>query len=488
METRRDFLTGAAFAGLMVAAAGCSSARNNFGFGAGGAMQGHVAPKLKRIRVGVVGLGARGTWAAQRLNGVPGVDVVAVCEIVQEKIDKYVAWCKEQKRPEPKWRYFGENAWRDLCQNREIDAVYNVTPWALHAPIAKYAMECGKHAFVEVPGCLTVDEAWDLVETSERTKFNCMMLENCCYGEAELLALSLCRQGLLGDLVHGEGAYIHDLRGLYASKPGSIERWRKLENDFHKGNRYPTHGLGPVCQYLGINRGDRFDYLTSLESNAASSIAYAKAVSGKDENPAMGDMNVTMIKTALGRSIMVQHDVASPRSYSRINRITGTKGCFEGIQFPDPEGKDPYADPVRSGCYCRFGWESKPGEGVHAYFDAKTVEEMRAKYMHPLFRTAGEIAKKVGGHGGMDYLMDLRWAYCLQNGEPLDQNVYDLAAWSSLCELTETSVRAGSKPVKAPDFTRGAWKTTPALGLVDMDMSKLEFDTSAAEKGTGMTI
>ncbi len=483
---RREFLSNAAWTGLFVAAAGCSSARLGLGAGAGAPMQGFRAPKLKRVRVAVVGLGARGTWAAQRLNGVPGVDVVAVAEISQEKIDAYAKWCRENRRPEPKKSYLGPDAWRDLCQNSEIDAVYNCTPWELHAPIARESMLCGKHAFVEVPGCVTVDEAWDLVETSEKTKFNCMMLENCCYGEAELLALSMCRQGLFGDLSYGEGAYIHDLRGLYKGASG-CEKWRKFENDVHKGNRYPTHGLGPVCQYLGVNRGDRFDYLTSLECDARATVAFARTL-GKEERVAMGDMNVTMIRTALGRSIMVQHDVASPRSYSRINRIVGTKGCFEGIQFPDPKGEDAYSDPVRSGCYCRFGWEDKPGAGVHSYFDAKKVEEMRRKYMHPLFRTAGEIAKKVGGHGGMDYLMDLRWAYCLQNGEPLDQNVYDLAAWSSLCELTEKSVRAGSKPVDAPDFTRGAWKNTEPLGLVDMDMSKLEFDTSAAEKGTGMTV
>ena len=246
----------------------------------------------------------------------------------------------------------------------------------------------------------------------------------------------------------------------------------------HKGNQYPTHGLGPVCWYMDINRGDRFDYLVSLESAQHNFTAFAKAQYPADSWKAkkgveMGDMNTLLIKTALGRSIMIQHDVSSPRPYSRINRVTGTSGSFEGIQLLEKEDKKSAGElAIASGCWCRFGWEDKPGAGVHQYFDEKKIAEMREKYKHPLYRQLGELAKKMGGHGGMDFMMVLRLAYCLQNGLPLDQNVYDLASWCSLCELSENSVRNRSCSVDVPDFTRGAWKTNPRLKL-EFDMSKI---------------
>jgi len=255
----------------------------------------------------------------------------------------------------------------------------------------------------------------------------------------------------------------------------------------HKGNQYETHGLGPVCDYMDINRGDRFDYLVSLESDPFNFEAFARDLYPdhkwkRDLKVAMGDMNTTVIKTVKGRSIMVQHDVASPRPYSRINRITGTKGAFEGLQFADPTGKDPYSTPMQSGSFVRFGWEKKRGAGVHVYFDAAETEVMRQKYAHPLWRDAGKIASLVGGHGGMDFLMDLRWCYCLQNGLPLDHDVYDLASWCCLGELTERSVRNRSQSMDVPDFTRGGWKTAPSYPIVTVDIKKMGLDADAIRK------
>jgi hypothetical protein len=331
---------------------------------------------------------------------------------------------------------------------------------------------------------MTLDDCWALVETSEATRKHCMQLENCCYGEAEMFALNLCRQGILGELVHGEGAYIHDLRTLcyQTQAEGSYyNSWRLKWNVAHKGNQYPTHGLGPVCQYMNINRGDRFEYLVSLESAQANCEAFGQAFYKegdwrKSQKVAMGDMNTTLVRTALGRSIMIQHDVSSPRPYSRINKITGTKGTFTGGAFLKPE------DMARSEWPARMGWEDKPGEGVHQYFDPKKSAEMRAKYAHPLWAAAGEIAKKVGGHGGMDFLMDLRWAFCLQNGLPLDMDVYDLAAWCSICELSERSVRSRSNSVDVPDFTREGWRTAKPLGIVTVDLAKMGLDAGAVKK------
>ena len=445
-------------------------------------MQGFSAPALKKIRVGVVGLGMRGPGAVHRLAAIPGVEVTALCDIFPERVKAQNEWLKNKKLPQAK-EYTGEEGWKAMCES-DIDVVYNATGWDMHVPIALYAMEHGKHAMVEVPSAFTVEECWALVETSERTRCHCMQLENCCYGEAEMLCLSLVRKGLLGEIVHGEGAYIHDLRSLcyadWAPRPdyskgtgGYYNYWRLRHNAKHKGNNYDTHGLGPICEYMNINRGDRFDYLVSLESNQFNFESYAKSVYPNHRwknslKVAMGDMNTTLIKTALGRSIMVQHDVSSPRPYSRLNVCTGTKGIFNGISFIEkPE------QTIMAGNVCHFGWEEKPGHGAHAYFDHKKTEEIRKQYMHPLWKRAGEFAKKVGGHGGMDFLMDLRWCYCLQNGLPLDTDVYDLASWCCLAELSEKSVRNRSSSVDIPDFTKGGWKTAKPLGVVDVDLSRM---------------
>ena len=470
---RRDFLKGVAWMGAAAMAAGCANGRMRLC--SGGSMQGFGAPALKKVRVGVVGLGMRGPGAVHRLASIPGVEVCALCDIYEDRVAKQQKWLADNKKPAAKPFFGSKDAWRRMCEWDGIDVVYNTTCWDMHVPIALYAMENGKHAFIEVPAAMYLEDCWALVETSERTKRHCMQLENCCYGEVEMFALNLCRQGVLGELVHGEGAYIHDLRTLCykTQEEGSYyNSWRLKWNIAHKGNQYPTHGLGPVCQYMNINRGDRFEYLVSLESQQANFEAFGGAAYPATDwrhgqKVSMGDMNTTLVKTALGRSIMIQHDVASPRPYSRINKITGTKGTVTGGVFLKPE------DMATCGWPARMGWESKPGDGVHAYFNAEKVKEARAKYTHPLWKAAGEIAKKVGGHGGMDFLMDLRWTYCLQNGLPLDMDVYDLASWCSICELSERSVNSRSTSVDVPDFTRGGWRTAAPLGIVSIDLEKM---------------
>ena len=352
-------------------------------------------------------------------------------------------------------------AWKRLCEDPDVDVVYNATHWALHVPVSLWAMRAGKHTMVEVPGAMTVDDCWEMVETSERTQRHCMMLENCCYGEFELLALQLARAGFFGDIVHCEGAYIHDL--TKGNWKGYWDRWRLKWNAEHKGNQYPTHGLGPLCRILDVNRGYRLDYLVSLESGQFNFEAKAKALfpDGAPERRmriAMADMNSTLIRTVRGRSLLIQHDVSSPRPYSRINLISGTNGILCGGDEPD----------LRNGWPYRIGRETSPASGCHAFFPPDEAEEIRRKYRHPLWRTHGELARRDGGHGGMDFLMDLRWSYCLREGRPLDMNVYDLASWSALCELTERSVRRRSSSVDIPDFTRGLWRTTPPCGIEEV--------------------
>ena len=472
--SRRDFLKGTAWMGAAAFAAGCHM--NRLGFGAGGQMQNFALRPMKRVRVGFVGIGQRGTAAVHRVSMIPGVDIVALCDRVEARVSENLAWLGEAKYSGVGRirTYVGDEAYKDLCDFGDCDVVYCATPWALHQPVALRALLGGKIPLVEVTSALTVDECWELVEASEKMRLPCMQLENCVYGEIELLELNLARLGMFGEITHVEGAYIHDLRGLVSSDPtdNRESEWRYGENMVHRGDRYPTHGLVPLCQTLGINRGDRLDYLVAL-GNGPTNRNYERvrreylpdSDSRKLDPPAaMADMNTTLIRSVNGVSIMVQHDVSSPRPYNRKAFISGTKGAMGDYPFR-----------------CTFEEKCMDGK-THEWFDEKRADAIRAKYMHPLWRDVNEVAQKVGGHGGMDFIMDLRWAWCLQNGEPLDMDVYDLAATSCLCELTETSDRSGSKPQSVPDFTRGNWRNAKPWGIVNVDLKKMGLDQDAVKK------
>ena len=461
--------------GAAAVAAGCRLDR--FGFGAGGSMQNFALPPMKRVRVGFVGVGARGTVAVRRLSAIPGVEIAALCDSRAEAVEGNLAWLRERKYAgvDRIRKYVGAEAYKDLCDFGACDVVYCATPWALHQPVALRGLQGGKISLVEVTSALTTDECWELVEASERLRLPCMQLENAVYGEIQLLELNLARLGMFGEIFHAEGAYIHDLREIVPSSCAynSEAAWRYDENRVHKGNRYPTHGLVPICQTLGINRGDRLDYLVSLESGPKNrnyerfkrEFLPVDDPRRADPPAEMGEMNTTLVKTALGKSIMVQHDVSSPRPYTLLNLLSGTKGIVADY---------PFRCTFEERCFDR---------ATHEWFDERRADEIRAKYMHPLWRTASEVAKKVGGHGGIDFVMDLRWAYCLQNGLPLDMDVYDLAATSCLCELTERSVRSGSKPVSIPDFTRGNWRNVEPWGVVNVDLE--EMGLSVVPAGVG---
>lgn len=466
METgRREFVKGAAWVGALAAVSGPAAAAGGAGkLSAPGSMTLYADKPLAKVRTGHVGLGMRGPGAVHRIASIPGAEVTALCDLYENRVKRQQDWLAKNGKPAAK-EYSGPEGYKALCESSDIDLVYVTTPWALHAPVALYAMEHGKHVAIEVPSAMSLDECWALVETSERTGRHCMQLENCCYGEIEMLTLNMVRQGLFGELVHAEGAYIHDLRGLMYRDPakgGYQDWWRLRWNVAHQGNCYPTHGLVPLMQHFGVNRGDRFDYLTCVASAQIGMDLYAETAFAEDAwqrkklAPQRGDMSTTVIRTERGRTIMVQHDVTSARPYSRIQLVSGTRGIIKDYPF-------------------EVALADKPGGGAHSWFDPKRREEIRAKYKHPLWKTAGELAKKIGGHGGMDFLMDLRLCYCLQNGLPLDMDVYDLAASCSLCELTERSARNRGATQDVPDFTRGAWKSNPPIGIVDIDLAKLGF-------------
>ena len=468
-QSRRDFLNLAWMGAAAVAAGGCVT---KTGCAAGGFMATYADRPFANLRVGVIGLG-RGEVAISGFTLVPGGYISAICDVNAARRGRTFKYLADKKAPAPKvYGDKGAEDWKRLCEDPDVDLVYNATPWELHVPIALYAMKCGKHVVTEVPSAFTVDECWELVETSEKTRRHCMQLENCCYGETEMLAYNLVRKGLLGEITHGEGAYIHDLRAYnYADWDdakgggGYWDFWRLRHNAVHGGNQYPTHGLGPICLDMDINRGDRFDYLVSVDSKQAGFEELGRTLHKddpwrRDLKVKMADMNTSVIKTVNGRTIMVQHNVGTARPYSRINLIQGTHGILQDYPL-------------------RIAIEEGLGKGAHG-FDEKKTAEIREKYKHPLWKKAGEIAKKVGGHGGMDFLMVLRLSYCLQNGLPLDMNVYDLASWCCLCELTEKSADNRGRSLDIPDFTRGGWKTTKPLDLVDVDLGKLKFETPKA--------
>ena len=404
-------------------------------------MCGFAAPKLSTVRVGVVGLGQRGPGAVDRLSYIEGVEVRALCDKYSDRVDKAQNILTKKGLPAAK-AYSGEEGWKALCESNDIDLVYVTTPWHLHTPISVYAMKNGKHAASEVPAAKTIDECWELVETSEKTRKHMMMLENCCYDFFELLTLNMARNGLFGELVHAEGAYIHDLTKDYLfDKNGYADMWRLKENMTRNGSLYPTHGLGPIAQCMSINRGDKFDYLISMSTNDFTMGNMANELAAKDDffkpytnKNYRGNMNTTVIKTNFGKTLMVQHDVSTIRPYSRIHLVSGTKGAAQ--KWPGPER-------IALG---------------HSWMKPEELKQAQEKYTLPIVKHIGEIAKNVGGHGGMDFIMDWRLIDCLRNGLPLDQDVYDAASWSAVGPLSEASLKKRSSSVDVPDFTRGAWK------------------------------
>ncbi len=411
-------------------------------------MSGYAAPKIDKVRIGIIGLGMRGPGAVQRLSYIEGVEIKALCDQYPDRVAAAQKILEKKGLPKATAYSGSKEAWKEMCNRPDIDLVYITTPWSLHTPMAVYAMQHGKHAATEVPAAKTIEECWQLVETSEKTKKHCMMLENCCYDFFELLTLNMTRNGMFGELVHAEGAYIHDLRDLNFNKNGYAEMWRLKENGSRNGNLYPTHGLGPVAQCLNINRGDQMDYLVSMSSSDFMMGAIAKEKAATDtfynefkNKNYRGDMNSTVIKTVKGKTIMLQHDVTSPRPYSRIHLLSGTKGMAS--KWPDPQK-------------ISFGDEWITSE------EYKLLEE---KYTLPIVKHIGTMAKNIGGHGGMDFIMDWRLIDNLRNGLPIDQDVYDAALWSAVAPLSEKSVANRSRSMDVPDFTKGGWKTNKPVNL-----------------------
>jgi len=437
-NSRRDFLKKASL--LSSVAITLPSLQNEVFAAPNFNMSGFAAPKIDKVKVAIIGLGMRGPGAVDRISYIEGAEIVALCDRHADRVTKAQTILTKKGLKEAK-AYSGDDGWKSMLKNEELDLVYICTPWPLHAPMAIEAMKAGAHAATEVPIGLTVSEIWEVVKTSEATKKHCMMLENCCYDFFEMLTLNMVRQGLFGELVHAEGAYIHDLLSLNFDKNGYDNMWRLRENIKMNGNLYPTHGIGPIAQCMNINCGDKMNHLVAMQSNDFMMADKARELAGTDSffnefvgKKYRGNMDTTLIKTEKGKTLMVQHDVTSPRPYSRIHLLSGTKGFAQKY----------------------------PKEGIafgHSFVKPEELKALYEQYTPELVKFIGEQAKQVGGHGGMDFMMDWRLIDCLRNGLPLDQTVYDGASWSAIVPLSVDSVAKNSRTVDIPDFTRGNWKT-----------------------------
>lgn len=390
------------------------------------------------VRVGLAGTGRRQRSLMNNLLNIDGVEIVAVSDAVPERAEDVRAIVEAAGARPPAVQDF--NA---LLESEQVDVVCIATPWELHVPMAVAALTAGKHAWVEVPAATTVEGCWELVEASERARRHCIMLENCCYGYNELLVLNMVRAGMFGELLQGEAAYFHDLRSSLLSNELS---WRRRAHWDRDGNLYPTHGFGPIASYMGINRGDSLNTLVSM-STAQRGLDEWRAEHLPADSPVRretyrcGDINTSIVSTTRGRTVLLQHNVVSPRPYDRLNVIAGTRGVFK--DFPP-----------------RIYLEGQDGEEEYAGIDPH-----RERFEHTLWKKYGESARAFGGHDGMDFIMLQRLVDLMRAGGAPDMDVYDAALWSVLGPLSERSVADGSAPVRIPDFTRGGWEHAAADGF-----------------------
>lgn len=406
-----------------------------------------TADPIDTVRVGFIGVGMRGSGAVNRFTYLDGVKIVAICDLEQSNIDKAQKKITDRGLPAAA-EYVGEDSWKQLCLRDDIDLVYICTDWISHTPMAVYAMEHGKHTAVEVPAAMSIKECWQLVNTCEKTRHHCMMLENCVYDFFEMTALNMAQHGLFGEIVHAEGGYIHNLDPYWELYHNN---WRLEYNRTHRGDNYPTHGIGPLCQVLNIHRGDRMEYVISMDSKAVHGAKIAKELMGAEEF-ADGDHTVSLIRTACGRIIEIQHNVYASRPYSRLYQLTGTDGF--AAKYPR-KGFSLKTENLTGEMFADGQYDKLDGE---SFVSDEIYDALIEKYKPEFLGEIEQKAREVGGHGGMDFIMDYRLIYCLHNGLPLDQDVYDAAEWCCLTELSRKSIEAGSKPVRVPDFTRGRWK------------------------------
>jgi predicted dehydrogenase len=407
-----------------------------------------AAAPLDIVRIGVVGVGSRGRGDLANFLKLEGVEVRAVCDIVEDNAALAQKMVTDSGRPSPQIYSRGDTDYKRLCERDDLDLVFTATPWEWHTRICLEAMNSGKHAVSEVPIAVTLEECWELVETAEQTGRYCVQLENCNYDRVELMVLNMVRQNVLGELVHARCGYLHDLRAGKFSQRAGRKLWRLDHSIRRNGDLYPTHGLGPVAQCLNINRGNQFDQLVSIGSKTQGLHECAVAEFGADSPQAkldfaLSDVVTSLIRTRAGQTVVLTHDTNTARPYSRDFTIQGSKGIVE--KYPEARVYLDRRSPQDE-------WED-------------LIEKYADQYEHPLWRALEQRAEG-SGHGGMDFVQTYRLIYCLRNGQPLDIDVYDGAALCAVSELSERSIAQRSKTMDFPDFTRGQWINRAPLGVV----------------------
>lgn len=416
-----------------------------------------ATPKLQTVRVGFVGLGMRGPGAVARWTHIPGVQIVALCDYEEARAEACQKYLKNAGLA-PAAIYSGADGYKELCKRNDIDIVYVATDWDHHFPVAMCAMQNGKHTAIEVPSAMNLEQCWDLINESEKTRKHCMILENCCYDWFEMNTLNMAQHGVFGEVIRAQGAYIHNLDDFwdyYWKNPNGTDGeklgWRMKYNMENRGDVYATHGLGPVAQALDIHRGDRMKTLVAMDTKSVHGKQYVEKKTGKPCNDFRnGDHTTTLIRTEGGKVIEIQHNVMTPQPYNRLYQLTGSKG------FANKYPSEGYAIDAKQ--LAAAGHKPKVDNlSSHGFMPESEKRALEQQYQHPILKKYGEEAKEVGGHGGMDFIMDSRLVYCLQNGLPLDMDVYDLAEWCSLAELGTLSMDNNCASVAFPDFTRGHW-------------------------------
>lgn len=407
---------------------------------------GLALPKMKTVRVGFVGLGMRGPSAVEDFCLIPGVEIVALCDYVEARAAKQNETLRKHGLA-PAAVYYGEKGYEDLCRRNDIDLVYIATDWEHHAVVAKCAMENGKNVADEVPSAMNLEECWQLIDLAEQKQLNCMILENCCYDWFEMRTLNMAQHGVFGEILHAQGAYIHNLDEFwdyYWKNPNGSDPeqlgWRLKYNRENRGDIYATHGLGPVAQLLDIHRGDRMATLVAMDTKSVHGKELVEAKTGKPcDDFRNGDHTTTLIRTANKKVIELQHDVMNPQPYNRLYQLTGTRGFankypVEGYALDSKQlaasGVQPQVDNL----------------STHSFMPEAEKQALEAKYDHPILKKFGKLAKEVGGHGGMDFIMTARLVYCLQNGL---RSIWTYTTWLSgaplqsleLCRWTTTALR-----------------------------------------------
>lgn len=444
---RRDFIKKTAAAGAAIALGSAALEARARGDLSGADWPRPPAKPLEKVRIGYVGVGGMGTAHVNNLLKIPGAEILAVCDILESHAERAQDLVVKAGQPKPEAYTRGEHDFKRMCERTDLDLIYTATPWEWHVPVCLEAMKTGKHAATEVPAAISIDDCWDLVETSEKTGRYCIMMENCNYDRLEMMILNMVKKGILGELLHAECGYLHDLREVKHDLNGE-GLWRRAHSMKRNGDLYPTHGLGPVAQCLDINRGNAFDYLVSLGTKTRGLHLYALERYGVESPEAkeeftLNDIVTTLIRTKNGETIVLTHDTNNPRPYSRNIIVQGTRGLVR--KYPDPKV---------------FVEKRSKND------DWEPADEYLKEFNHPVWSELEEKSKGAG-HGGMDFIEDYRLIDALIAGTEPDMDVYDAAAISAVTELSARSIAKEGKPMEFPDFTRGRWKQPRQLKVME---------------------